>query len=154
MAHMLTNEQTQICTVKKGSTMKFEYFFKLANINPQSTGHNLTSLFGTLTRLAFAQRPRAVKYLQASLILALVGCMCVVVVLGDDNVFALADRKKSNGGSRGSRGSRAGKTTSTAESNDNVLYLRASSAEEKDAWVTELEQLCTRAQGPLLRVVG
>lgn len=36
----------QICTVKKGSTMKFEYFFKLANITTQSTGKDLTLLFG------------------------------------------------------------------------------------------------------------
>lgn len=100
-----------ICTVKKGSTMKFEYFFKLANITTQSTGKDLTLLFG------------------------------------DDNVFALADRKKSGGGSRGSRGSRGAKVNGAAESgNDNVLYLRASSAEEKEAWVNELDQLCARAQ--------
>jgi hypothetical protein len=43
---LTTGNVKQICTVKKGSTMKFEYFFKLANITTQSTGKDLTLLFG------------------------------------------------------------------------------------------------------------
>lgn len=62
------------------------------------------------------------------------------VLADDDRVFALSDRK-SSGSSSGRRNGPNG----TKSKNDNVLFLRASSSAEKQAWVSELEQLCTQA---------
>lgn len=44
---MLTCSPSQICTVKKGQAMKFEYFFKLSNIVTHSEGKDISFLFGT-----------------------------------------------------------------------------------------------------------